>query len=178
MTGKIKPVVYEWSGNEMVPLQRFKRQCDAQYLVGEHYVLTVVEARSRASHNFYFATLHDAWENLPEEIAPRYPSPEHLRAQALVQTGWATERNFPCTSHEHATQLASYIRTTSTYAVIRVHGDVVQIFEPMSQSAKAMGKDQFEKSKRDVLEWVAGLIDTKVSTLKKQGNQRFPEKAR
>ena len=172
---RIRPIVFVWNGTEMVPMPRMQKQCDMQYVVGEEYVLTVLEARSRESHNHYFAVLHLAWLNLPEDIAPNYPKPEHLRAKALVETGWCVERHFPCETRDHALRLASYVRSNNAYAVIAVRGNVVHIFEPMSQSAQAMGREAFQKSKDDVFEFIAGLLGVYPTLLRKETGKAFPE---
>ena len=37
-----------------------------------------------SAHRGYFAQIKEAWDNLAEEYANGYPSPEHMRAAALV----------------------------------------------------------------------------------------------
>lgn len=163
----------------MVPLPRFKRQCDEQFVVHEEYPLTILEARSRVSHNHYFASLHEAWSNLPEDVAARFPSAEHLRKWALVEAGYSTEKNFVCESKDHARRLALFARSVDTFSVITLSGNIVRIFEAKSQSAAAMGAEEFQKSKTAVLDIVAGLLGTKTSELKKEGARHFrPEPAR
>jgi len=72
MTATPPPIVCEWNGESFVPLKRFGPLCDRHYVVGETYPLVVQEQRSRASHNHYFAALHEAWANLPEVLAERF----------------------------------------------------------------------------------------------------------
>lgn len=176
---RMTPITFVWTGTAMVPLPRFNRQCDEQFVVDEEYPLAVLEARSRASHNFYFATIHEAWVNLPEAIAPQFPNDETLRAWALVKTGYCTEKNFVCETAGHARSLAMNLRSRSPLAVIVLKGNVVQVYDPMSQSAAAMGKEVFEQSKTAVLDYIAGMIEAKVADLKKAGAQRFrPEPKR
>ena len=81
----------------MEPLGRHHERCNELFVVGEIYRMNAVEERSLASHNHFFAALHDAWLNLPDE--------------------------------------------------------------------KAMGGPTFQKSKDDVLDFVAGLIDVPRETL-------------
>lgn len=176
---RIRPVVFVWSGNYMVPLPRFKQQCDEQFVVHEEYPLTILEARSRASHNHYFATIEAAFDNLPEKIAAQYPNSEALRAKSLIECGYCDEKNFVCDSPGHARYLAMNLRTRSPYAVIRVSGNVVKVYDAHSQSAAAMQGPIFEKSKADVLDYLSGLIGVSVTDLKKAGAQRFkPEPKR
>lgn len=175
---RIRPTTFVWSGNEMVPMERFRRQCNEQFEVGADYVLTVLEARSRASHSHFFAVLHEAWINLPESIAHLFPTAEHLRAYALVSTDQCTVGTYECVDEATARRLGQNIRRSSPYFKITLRGTVVEVREPISQSAKAMGKDAFNDSKRKVLEFVAGLGGVTPAQLRKEGNRHFPERAR
>ena len=109
------------------------------------------------SHNHYFACIHTAWENLPEKYAKRFPTPEALRAKALVTTGWCTERDYVCDTPAKAKYLAGIIRHFSDYSVIKPDGDVVKVFEPKSQSQAQMSAEDFKQSKEDVLDWIEAL---------------------
>jgi hypothetical protein len=162
----------------MIPMPRFRKQCDQQFVVGEEYPMTILEARSRNSHNHYFASVHDAWKNLPEDIATDFPSDQHLRKTALCKTGWATMKNFVCETPEHARQLAMFCRSVDGYAVIELRGNIVRIFEAVSQDAANMGREDFQKSKDDVLNWIATLIDVKPAELRREGARTFPEPKR
>jgi hypothetical protein len=173
MARRIRPVTYIWTGDAMVPLPRFKRQCDEQFVVHEEYPLTILEARSRASHSHYFACVHEGWANLPENIAHRFPTAEHLRKTVLVKLGYATVRTFACENLDHAMQLAAIIRSVDTYAVITVKESVVQVFDAKSQSAAEMGREEFQKSKDEVLQYIADLIGTSTTNLKKEGEKHF-----
>jgi hypothetical protein len=175
----IRPVVFIWtSDGRMAPMPRFKKICDAQFIVGEEYPLTLLEARSRNSHNHFFATVHEAWKNLPEDIASDFPSTEHLRKWALCKTGWSTMKTFPCETHDHARNLAIFARSADEFAVIEVRGNIVRIHQAKSQSAAAMGKDEFQKSKTDVLDKIAELIEVTPKQLRREGERQFPEPRR
>lgn len=180
----IRPVVFVWNGNHMVPLPRFKRQCDEQFVVNEEYPLTILEARSRKSHNHFFACVHEAWANLPEsesqrvdpktgEIIDRFPTAEHLRKWALIKARFCKHSSFPCASPESAMRLASFIRSHSEFAVISVHGDVVDVYDADSQSASAMGRERFQESKNAVLEILSEMIRAKPTELQKMGDRHF-----
>lgn len=175
---RIKPTVFTWSGNEMVPMPRFKRQCDEQFLVGQEYVLTVVAARSRALHNFYFAAIAEGWNNLPETIADNFPTAEHLRAYALVATDQCTLATYECVDDKTARRLAINLRADAPFSGIKLRGEVVEVRRPISQSAKAMGKDEFEESCRKVLEFIATLTGVSLTDLRKEGARHFPEPKR
>lgn len=170
---RIRPTVFVWNGQHMVPLPRFRQQCNQQYVVGEEYPLTMLEARSRQSHNHYFASVHEAWVNLPESIAVDFPSEEHLRKWALIQCGYCSETTLPCETGDHANHLAVMARRADAYSIVVVRGNVVKIFSAASQSAAAMGREEFQKSKVAVLEKIAALLDTKPRELERAGDQHF-----
>lgn len=167
---RMLPVVFTWTDaalpgtgevrKVMIPHVRYGKTAARQFADGEDYPMVVLEARSRASHNQFFAAVNDAWHNLPENIAVRWPTGEHLRKWALVQTGWFDEKNFECDTAGHAQRLAAFIRKVDEYAMILVHGKQVIVRDAKSQSAAAMGKDQFEKSKRDVLDLLGTMTGT------------------
>jgi hypothetical protein len=155
----LKPVLYSWSGEAMVPLTRFDDLCNRQFVVGENYLLDVVTPPSTASRNHYFAQLSDSWKNLPDRIAKRFPSPSHLRSWALVKAGYADEKQIVYANNTEAVKGAALIRTLDEYAVIRVIDEIVIVWRAKSQSARAMGKEEFNKSKQAVLDIVSGLIN-------------------
>jgi hypothetical protein len=174
---RIVPVVFDWKkldvcieGGEvvslraMVPQTRYVKVAERQYHEGEEYPLTILETRSRASHNQFFAAVHEAYLNLPENIKNRWENEDHLRKWVLIETGWYTERE-----HEFATPYAA--KNFAAHHDEDYHGEYCRMFHPKkgrkiilrrakSQSAKAMGKDAFEKSKRDVLDYLGTLTGT------------------
>lgn len=167
---KIKPVIFVWRevdvvkvdgdivrARVMVPLPRFNPVCAQQFALDAEYPMQIVEPRSMRSHNHFFASLHEMWDNLPEEVAKRYPTAEHLRAWALVEAGFYTEKYYECDSPAKAKYLARIIRAHSEMAIIKVSGDVVRVFDPKSQSVAAMGNEEFKASKEAVLDIVQAL---------------------
>lgn len=159
------PMAFKWDGESMFPVGRFARECDRHFVVGETYRLVEHQDRSRASHDHFFAAIHDAWENLPEHIAARIPTPDHLRKFALIRTGYADQRQLVASSKAEARRLAAFVRPMDEYAIVSVEGCVVTVFTAQSQSMKAMGKSRFQASKQAVLDWVANLIGTTPAAL-------------
>ena len=166
-----RPVLFVWDGDVMTPLPRFRQLCDKQFAVHEEYALSIVENRSQASHNHYFAAVADAFSNLAEEFNGQFPTPEHLRAWALVQCGYSTETDTVCDSPAEARKLGAVIRRYSPYAIMKISGNVLKIFEPESQSHAAMKKERFEASKADVLALVSGMARTTPAELKKNAGR-------
>jgi hypothetical protein len=176
---RILPVNFTWSADGvMVPDPRFAKVCDKQFVVGQIYPLVPLEARSRASHSHFFATLDEIWHNLPEDQAKRFPTVEYMRKWALVEGHYATEKTFVCDSKAHAMRMAAFVRSIDTYGVIRISGNVVKVFEAKSQSAAAMGKDEFRDSKEKVLEICSALTGTRAGEFKREAAQRVPPERR
>lgn len=159
--------LFDWDGDAMVPRAAFKKRCDEEFVVGEIYRLEAREERSINSHRHYFAAIREAWINLPEHMAERYASPEHLRKTALIKAGYRNERAIACTSPAEAVKVAAFLTPIDEYAVVVVRGNVVYHLTAKSQSMKAMGKKEFGESKEAVLNAVAALIDVTPEELRK-----------
>ena len=152
----IFPLWFQWAGDVMVPLN--PRAADRMYVVGERYHLDHIEERSAASHRAYFAALHDAWQNLPEDLAARFATPEALRKYALIRTGFRDERSIVAASKAEARRIAAFIKPLDEFAVVSVHEAAVIVWTAKSQSMKAMGKAEFQRSKDAVLQFCAEII--------------------
>ncbi len=124
-----------------------------------------------AMHRGYFAAVREGWKNLAEEFDGRFPSPEHLRAQALVDAGYCHETDYVMDSPKEARKLAMDLRRLNPYAIIRISGNVVKNFEPMSQSQRAMGRETFAASCKAVLDVVAGMSRSTPAELRKNAGK-------
>lgn len=167
----VRPVIFEWNGDAMVPLQRFASLCDRQFAVHERYTLVPHEERSSASHRHFFAALFDCWLNLPEDQAQRWPSVEHFRKWLLIQAGYADERSIACPSKAAALKVAAFVKPMDEYAVVAVSESVVKVFTAQSQSTRAMGPKVFQESKQKVLDIAADLVGVKPETLSSEAGR-------
>lgn len=158
-------IAFEWTGEEFKPLPRFRRECDRHYVVGQVYHLVEEHERSQASHRQYFAAVHDAWLNLPEAMGEQFPTSEHLRKWALIKAGFCNERDEVFSNAADALRAAALIRPADEYAIVEARGVVVKVYTAKSQSVRAMAKDEFEASKRAVLDLVASYIKLDAHTL-------------
>ncbi len=165
------PLIYEWSGEAMVPLPRFRKEADKVFVVHERYHLEEIKPRDMIKHKRQFAFVNDAWENLDEKYAdePWAQSAEHLRKFALIKTGYCNTDTLVASSKAEALRLAAFIRPMDTYAIITTQGSTVYRFTAMSQSVRAMGAELFYESRKKVMEFVAGLIGADAKTLEKAG---------
>lgn len=157
------PLAFWWNGEAMLPRQ--PRLADKHFVVGERYTLVEHNERSSASHAHYFAALTEAWSNLPEDQAERFPTSEHLRAFALIKTGFADSRQFVASSKAEALRLAAFMKPSDDYALVTVKDAVVTVWTAKSQSYRAMGKADFNASKQAVLDYVASLVGVKPGDL-------------
>ncbi len=150
------PLAFSWDGDAMIP--RLSKQADAQFVVGETCMLAVQEQRSAVSHRFYFASLHEAWLNLPEDQPERWPTCDHFRKWLLIRAGYRDERSIVAASKAEALRLAAFVRPMDDFAVVTVSGVVVTVATAKSQSLRSMGKAQFQASKQAVLDLAAEMI--------------------
>jgi len=151
-----------------IPLGRFRREVDENFDEGNIYHLAEVKGRSAASHNHYFACLHEAWVNLPEGLAMRFPSEEHLRKHALIRTGWHNTMDIAVGTRAAAVRVAEAFHKMDVYCAAVVTGTAVTVFTPKSQSARAMEGEEFQKSKRDVLDFLEDAINVPRGALMKK----------
>lgn len=167
----MKPVIFDWDGESMVPVRQYRFVCDKQFVVGERYTMVVQEPRSRAAHNHYFACLEEAWRNLPEDLADDFPSSEHLRKYALIKAGFRDERSIVCASHAEAQRVAAFVKPMDEYAIVVVREATVVVLTAKSQSLRAMGGKAFQESKQSVLDVISNLIGVQPVELRTAAGQ-------
>ncbi len=149
-------ILFDWDGEAMIP--RSQSAADRQYVVGESYRLAVHEPRSVNSHNHFFAAVNEAWRNLPEHLAERHPTADHLRKWALIKAGYRDERVIVCANAAEAQKMVAFVGAMDDYAIVVRQHDVVTVFTAKSQSQKAMGKKAFQESKQDVLDVLSDMV--------------------
>ena len=150
------PMQFTWDGEAMTP--RHPRLADRHFVIGESYTLVEHQERSSATHAHFFASIAEAHANLPDHWAERLPTPEHLRRYALVRAGFCDSHTLVASSKAEAQRLAAFIRPVDEFAVVTVEGCTVTRYTAKSQSYRAMGKQDFARSKTAVLEVIADLL--------------------
>ena len=151
----IPPVDFRWDGAAMVPLSA--AAAERAYVAGESYRLAPVHDRSHRSHAHYFAMIEEAWRNLPEALAERLPTPEHLRKYALIRAGFRDERSIVAASKAEALRIAAFVKPLDEFAAVAVHEATVTVMTARSQSTRAMGRAAFQRSKDAVLDAIAAM---------------------
>ena len=157
-----------WTGTAFEPRPGFLKRLNETFGAGEVVTLAPVEDRSAASHRHYFAAINEAWQNLPESLADRFPTAEHLRKWALIKAGYRDERTHVCASRAEAVRLKAFIRPIDDYAVVVCKDAVVTVWTAKSQNTRAMPKGEFQASKDAVLQVLAELIDVAPAALEKR----------
>lgn len=170
MSDNIPPQRFDWT-DEGVMRPKVSRLADKHFVVGMEYMLVPHEERSMRSHRFYFASVNEAHKNLPEDMAERYPTADHLRKWALIKAGYRDERSIVAASKAEALRIAAFIRPMDEYAVVTVREAVVTVYEAKSQSTRAMGKAEFGASKEKVLDILAAMIGTSRDALTANAEQ-------
>lgn len=136
------------------------QQCAERLGEGEVVALSIEQSRSEKNHNHQFAWIRDAWLNLPERYAMESwaQSPEHLRKFSLIKTGFCDTHTHVCDSVAEAQRWAAIVRPIDAYSVVQVQGSTVVRYVAKSQSRKAMGNDEFKRSKDAIRAYIADLI--------------------
>lgn len=165
------PIFFHWDGEAMVPLARFAKLADQEFVVGLDYPLVVQESRSRASHNHFFAAVEEAWRNLPEHIAEQYPNSDKLRKHALIRAGYRDERSIACASKAEAQRVAAFVKPMDDYAIVLVTEAVVTVYTAKSQSLRAMGRKVFQESKDAVLAVLADMVGVQPVDLQREAGR-------
>ena len=173
------PIRFRWTGDAFEPIGvRGKAECDALFAIGAVYALEEHQERSSASHAHFFASVAEGWKNLPDDLLEEYPNPETLRKKMLIKGGFRDERTIVCNSAAMAEKVGSFVASMDRYAVVTVKSSVVRVYTPQSQSMRAMGKAEFQKSKEVVLGFIADLIGVEPGTLGGRGNRGKPHEPR
>lgn len=163
------PIECHWDGQAFKPSSPYwVRKASAQFAAGEIVHLVQHEPRSMASHGHYFAAVEAAFQNLPEHTKERFPTAEHLRKYCLIKTGWFNSTEIAVGNNAAALRVAELVRSIDEYALAIAQGSVVTIFTAKTQSFR-MGNKDFQKSKDDVLGYLANELGVKPAALAAAG---------
>ncbi len=156
-----RPLLWQWDGEAMRPASPgMAKEADAIFVIGERYRLGIVEERSQASHNHFFAEIQSLHDTLPDHWRGLLPSPEHLRKYALIRAGYCDTTTFPCASKAEAERWAANLRPIDSFSLVEVRGSVVVLHRAHSQSKKEMGPKVFQESKDAVFDQIAIILGT------------------
>jgi hypothetical protein len=168
---KVEPVAFIYDGRSMVPLDRYRELANRQFRAGTVYALIPHRDRSSVSHRHMFASIKKGFDNIPEALANRWKSPDHLRKWCLIQEGYADELTHICANVNEAKSTAALIQTIDEYAVIKRTGNILTIWTAQSQDENHMGHDEFQESKTKILERIASMCGISLEELTKNAKE-------
>jgi hypothetical protein len=154
------PFVWYEKDGCFVPKGGFTQRCSRFFKDGETVMLAPFEPRSMASHRGYFAQINELWANLPERLVDQFPTSEHLRKKALIDTG---HYNDSVEVFETQAEAMAYMRGVKRdeFVICSLVDTTVVVRTAKSQrmfGEAPMSKAEFQKSKDDVLRWIEELI--------------------
>jgi hypothetical protein len=163
---QVGPIVYEWDGFVLRPLPgRNFDAARAHYSLGERTSQVPYDQRSKATHNHYFAIIHAAWQNWPENYETAIANEDALRKHALIRTGHYDESACSFASSEDAAAYITMMTRAVDYAEFSTFEDVVIVRIAKTQKKKLMGAAVFQASKTDVLDFLSAHVGVDVTTL-------------
>lgn len=177
------PIILEYEGDGVfrAPVKAMAVRCDKDFVVHEAYRMAVQEERSAVSHRHYFAAVHEAWMNLSDDLAMEFSSSERLRKRALIATNYFTERRLVASSPIEARKIVAFMmQRADDGTVFSVAGSIVveRVARSQSTGPNGMRKAEFQKSKQDVLDWIAALINVDPKTLSANAPSIAPDAPR
>lgn len=161
------PIPVEYDGESFRPARRFQNYCDSQFVVGERYVIEVIDEAQSGRDRAYHASLREAWKNLPEEFDGQFPHPDDFRAYCLIKCGFCTIARIACASPKAASEALPTIRPEG-FCITHVEGAIITVIKPLSQKMRVgMTKEDRLKSYADTLTYAAELVGVKPEDLAK-----------
>lgn len=151
-------IACKWTNGVFIPAPRFADKAGELFVEGATYWLNIEPERSEKTHKHEFAWLREAWKTLPESIAHLYPSTEHLRKRALIEAGFYTETIVDAGTTAAALRVAAFARGEDEFALVITRGPIVVVRKAKSQSHRAMGAANFQRSKQAALEVVSAML--------------------
>ena len=154
-----------WDGTALIPLRKYQAICDRELVVGERYIAALEPLSSPASRRHFFACIHELFASWPETHSRQFQTEDHLRKWALIRCGFRQEQQFAAANRAEARRLATFLSADDEYAELSVNENVVVKWRALSQKTHSMGREQFGRSKTEVLAFLAGEVGVTVESL-------------
>lgn len=149
-----------WTGIAFEPVnEHVGRKADAEYVVGQVYLVSGEHEQSALSRAHQFAWLHDSFLSLPDHISSRFLDEDQLRRHALIAGGFASTTVIDCATNAEARRWMKILTAEDPYCIVKVEGTSLMRFTARSQSPRSMGSKEFQASKDAVLRYVSNLLD-------------------
>jgi hypothetical protein len=166
-----RPIRVVWNGVAFMPEVNELHYCQHWFGAGEVFVIDPEQERDMNSHRHYFAQLKEAWNNLPEKLMTKYPTEEIFRKKLLIECGYFHMSEMVCDTARDAATQAAFMAPDDPSMTIVVRGRVIVKYVAKSQSTAAMDKEEFQKSKWDVLNMASSLIGVTAKQLEKNAGR-------
>ena len=154
-----------WDGSHPIPLRQYAKVLDASLVIGERYLTTFEPLSSIKSRSHYFAAINDIFSSWPETHPRQFTTPDALRKWALIRCGFRQEQQFAAANRAEARRLATFLSADDEYAELSVNENVVVKWRALSQKTHSMGREQFGRSKTEVLAFLAGEVGVTAESL-------------
>jgi hypothetical protein len=127
-------------------------------------ILDDTNDHSDPMRRYFFATLRDVHDNMPEHWRELCPSTEHLRKYALCRVGWCDVRAINCGNARVASDVAAAAKSLDRFAVVDIRDSTVTIYTARSMSRRSAPKKVFRELVNKVWDWavVAGVTTQSV----------------
>lgn len=168
------PPIWRWDGEAAWPLQRFRRQIDAEMVVGELYHLDPIKLEWSKRDQAFHCTLRDLYANIPERLHSRFASYSYddFRRHCLIETGYVTIREIAMPSKRAAEECAMFFGRRDKHTKLLVKGYVIQEITAKSQAMRGgMTPEERRQSYKDVLDYAAGLVGVSAQDARQHAGQ-------
>jgi hypothetical protein len=168
MTDEVAPPIrFRWLGDHMEPVStRDRQEADKYYVVGAVYKLAPWFDRSGVSHNHEFAFVEEAFDNLPEHLAPMFRDSTALRKWALCKAGFCSVRKTVyANSKAQAKDLYLALGGDYDYAVISDDLIAVTFMKAESQKRSKANAKRFQAQKTGIIEVLEDLLGVEPGSL-------------
>jgi len=139
--------------------------CQRKLKPGARVKMEVTRPRSGKHHRFLFGLIGKAFENLPEDLTEKFPTPERLRVWAEIRCGYCTAADFVCENDEEAARVARAVTWGDEYALATIRGNVVYAFRAKSIDYASLGQDDFNELFEKMASVLAKLLGVTVEEL-------------
>lgn len=143
----------------MVPASPFwQRKAAEHYRAGARYELVEHQERSDNSHRHFFATIREAFQNLPDALLDEYPTADRLRRKLLIKGGFCKEQTVECATKAEAQRWADITRQREPDSIVIARGVLVRIFTAESMSYRTMDRKRFQAAKEFILGELSSML--------------------
>ena len=151
-------LVYNGNGEFKANSKFDKGVCLNSYRQGEIITYTDIKPRSHQHLKWWHMVVKKAWDNLPEHLVTRWPSPEHFRKAVLCMVGHCDILSHVYKSEKDAINAALSARFGDDYLIVAIDKTALTIMRAKSQSYKHQGQTDFREVVDAALQEMSGIL--------------------